>query len=84
MTNNNNKQRFLAVVGCNWNDGEVMLGILRSLPNAEVIADEDLVSFTVRFDAASLRGAKQVLRRVRMLGFIPYYSRVATQEELAA
>ena len=82
----NIKQRWMAVVGCGWRAGDMMLGTLRALPNAKIEANDDLTSFSVRFDASSRRGAQQVLRRVWAVesAEVTWYTRVATDEELAA
>jgi hypothetical protein len=78
------RQRWLAVVGCGWHDGDAMLGTLRSMPGAAVVADDELQSFVVRFDAASRRGAQQVLRRVMAYpsAQVSHYTRIAREDEL--
>lgn len=82
----NIKQRWMAVVGCGWKNGDKMLGALRALPNAEIGFNDDQTSFVVKFDAVSHRGAQQVLRRVRAIesAEVTWYTRVVTDEELAA
>lgn len=78
------KQRWQAVVGCEWNEGELCLGTLRSFPGATIDANDDLTSFVVRFDAASAQGAAQVLRRLKRLSTaqVVWYTRVASATEL--
>lgn len=78
------RQRWLAVVACDWHDGDAMLGTLRSMPGAEIQANDDLTSFIVRFDAASRRGAQQVLRRVWAIpsAQVSHYTRIAREDEL--
>jgi len=91
MSKQNNKQRFLAIVAVepcgHYRDGDALLEVLRTLRGAVVTAENDeLMSFTARFDAASVRGATMALRRVRAVkhASVVHWSRIATEAELAS